>query len=253
MFILAVIDSPEQRHQLHQILAPQKFQMDFAGSEEDLVELCRQMEPDALLMRSEYTEVSAKYILKHLPSNASEVLPEKVIILTESGAEDYDFQAAHGIHAQCIHLAHLIPCLLGEPIPEDAESSSAGSLPQKKILHISDDRLLRKVVADIISRQTSYHLESAVNGEEGIKLYTTFQPDLILTDWDLPDIDGIELCRRIKMEQHDETVRIALFSSMSDEQLIEAAYQAHAKAYILKPVKPELLLSKIVKMLEGTS
>ncbi len=252
MFILAVIDLQEQRHDLQKRIAPEKFQIDFAGSEDNLLELCRQTEPDALVMRSEYAEVSARYILKHLPAGANEILPEKIIILSDTSDEDYDLQPAQGIHAQLIRPAHLISCLLGEPPPDESDPAPDAFSP-KKILHISDDRLLRRIVEDIIRRQTAYILESAASGQEGMKLHDTFHPDLILTDWDLPDIDGIELCRRIKVDQHDEHVRIALFSSMSDEHLIEAAYRAHAKAYIIKPVKPDLLLNKIVKMIEGTS
>lgn len=250
MFIFAVIDSPEQRRELKNTLSQQRLQIDFAASEEDLAELCRQMDPDVLLMCAEYTEVSAKYILKHLHSDAPDVIPEKIIILTETGAEDFDYQIAPGIHAQFLRPAHLIPCLLGETLTYEDDPFAAPVL-QKKILHISDDRLLRKIVADMIHSKTPYILESAANGEEGLKLLASFHPDLILTDWDLPDIDGIELCRRIKTDPHNDGVNIALFSSMTDEHLIEAAYKAHAKAYIIKPVKPEMLLNKIVKIIGG--
>ncbi len=250
MFILAVIDSTEQRRELRQTLSRQEFQIDFAGSDEDLAELCRQMEPDALLMCAEYSEVNAKYILKHLSPEAVDIMPEKILVLTERGPEDYNYQTAHGICAQFVYPSHMIPCLLGEAISLEEEPLTV-SAPCKKILHISDDRLLRKIVADMIRKQTAYALESATNGEEGLHLHDTFKPDLILTDWDLPDIDGIELCRRIKVDQHDEAVTIALFSSMTDEHLIESAYKAHAKAYILKPVKPDLLLNKIRRLLEA--
>lgn len=249
MFILAIIDSPEQRRDIRQALPSPDLQVDFAGSDEDLAELCRQTEPDLLLMRSQYAEVSAKYILKHLPAGADETLPEKIIVLAEPGEENFDFLVTPSIHAQWIRPAQLPACLRGEPVSDEPEAEPPTD--PKRILHITDDRLLRKIVADLIHTQTSYALASAANGEEGMKLHDSFKPNLILTDWDLPDIDGIELCRRIKVDQKDNGVVIALFSSMTDEHLIEAAYKAHAKAYILKPVKPDLLLHKIVKMMDG--
>lgn len=248
MFILAVIDTPEQRQEIQNLLASQKFQIDFAGSEEDLGDLCRQTEPDALLMYSQYADVSAKYILKHLPTEAYDNLPERIIVLAASGEENFDYLVTPGVHAQWIRPTHVLPCLLGEAISEEPESPETTVAP-KRILHITDDKLLRKIIADLIRRQTPYTLESAATGEEGLKLHQSFQPNLILTDWDLPDIDGIELCRRIKVDLNDHQVIIALFSSMTDEHLIESAYKAHAKAYILKPVKPDLLLHKIEKML----
>lgn len=251
MFILAVIDSSEQRHEIRNSLAALELQIDFAGSEENLGELCKQTEPDVLLMCSQYADVSAKYILKHLSEETFDSLPEKIIVLAESGEENFDFLVTPGIHAQWIRPAHLVSILLGETISEEVEPSPSSDTP-KRILHITDDRLLRRIVADLIQRQTPYILESAATGEEGMKLHKTFKPNLILTDWDLPDIDGIELCRQIKVDQGDSNVTIALFSSMSDEHLIEEAYKAHAKAYIIKPVNPELLLHKIVRMMDAS-
>ncbi len=249
MFILAVIDSPEQKHEILQALSTENFQIDFAGPEEDLSTLCRQTEPDVLLMRSQYEDVSAKYILKHLSAQAEDCLPEKIIVLAKPGEENFDFLVTPGIQAQWIRPSQLLSCLNGETLSD--EEPLHDSAP-KRILHISDDRLLRKIVADMILKKTPYALQSASTGAEGLSLHETFKPDLILTDWDLPDIDGIELCHRIKVDLGDGGVTIALFSSMTDEHLIEAAYKAHAKAYIMKPVNPEQLLHKIVRMIEVT-
>lgn len=250
MFILAVIDSSEQKLEIRKILTSQEMQIDFIDSEDDLAELCRQTEPDVLLMRSQYADVSAKYILKHLSPDAFDSLPEKIIVLAEPGEENFDFLVTPGIQAQWIRPANLIHKLLSDTIDDETETEPDRDAP-KRILHITDDRLLQRIVADLIHLQTPYELETASTGEEGMRLHGTFVPHLILTDWDLPDIDGIELCRRIKVDQKDNSVIIALFSSMTDEHLIAAAYKAHAKAYIVKPVKPDLLLHKIVKMLDA--
>ncbi len=250
MFILAVIDASERKQEIRLALAAQEFQIDFAGSEEDLAELCKQTEPDVLLMCSQYADVSAKYILKHVSADAVDSLPERILVLAEPGEENFDFLVTPGIHAQWIKPTQLLPCLRGETLSDEDEPPTVQD-PPKRILHITDDRLLRRIVSDLIQRQTSYILESASTGEAGLKLHETFKPNLILTDWDLPDIDGIELCRRIKVDQGDTQVTIALFSSMTDEHLIEAAYKAHAKAYILKPVNPDQLLHRIVKMMDA--
>lgn len=252
MFVLAVIDSPEERQEILRALATQNFQIDFVGPEEDIAALCQQTEPDVLLMRSQYADVSAKYLLKHFSQDAYDSLPEKIVVLAEPGEENFDFLVMPGIQAQWIRPANLLSWLLGETSFDESDPLPVAD-PPKRILHISDDRLLRRIVADLVRRQTSYHLESAATGQEGLQLHQTFKPNLILTDWDLPDIDGIELCHRIKVELGDRNVIIALFSSMTDELLIEAAYKAHAKAYILKPVNPDLLLHKIVKMMDGAS
>lgn len=250
MFILAVIDTTDQRSGILKALPAENYQIDFAGSEEDLMELCRQMEPDVLLMQSQYEDVSAKYMLKRLSAQTDDFLPERIIVLAAPGEENFDYLVTPGIQARWIRPAQLLPCLQGETLAEEADLSD--TTPPKRILHISDDRLLRRIVADLVTRNTPYELASASTGAEGLDLHGTFRPHLILTDWDLPDIDGIELCHRIKVDLGDHGVTIALFSSMTDEHLIEAAYKAHAKAYIRKPVNPELLLHKIIRMIEVT-
>lgn len=250
MYVLAIIDTNADRRNLKQLLENAGVQVDFAGSEEDFVALCRQTEPDTLLFKSHYDDVSARFLLKHLSPDDRDVIPERILVLSTPDEGYSEQQISSGISAHWIMPELLLKYLSGD-VSELSALGDSEELPSKKVLHISDDRLIRRIVSDMIASKTSYELKSAPNGREGLALYQDFKPHLILTDWDLPDIDGIELCRHIKTELMDTHVVIALFSSMTDEHLIEEAYKAHAKAYILKPVKPELLLSKIIKMVES--
>lgn len=247
MFILAIVDTATQRSNVQNLLSASEFQVDFADPEDRLTELCDQTDPDALLLMDRYADVSARFILKHLPPGSADSLPEKILILGETEGPSHELDVSPGIHALWVPPSELRTQLLG--LPPDAPASESDVPAQRRILHITDDRLLRRIVADLIHNRTPYGLESAATGEEGLRLQETYHPDLILTDWDLPDIDGIELCRRIKVDQQDSHVTIALFSSMTDEHLIEAAYKAHARAYIIKPVQPELLLHKIERLM----
>lgn len=245
MFIMAVIDSAEEQQLLRRLLASAGHQTDFVGSEDDLCAYCRQTEPDALLLRSRYADVSARFLLKQLQAEGSDALPETVLVLAEPQEAGQEFAVSSGVLARWVSQDRLVACLAGERPDAPAEEAAE----PKRILHISDDRLLRRIISDLIARNTAYALTSASDGRTGLAAYEDCHPDLILTDWDLPDTDGITLCRHIKLELNDDAVAVALFSSMTDEHLIEAAYAAKAKAYILKPVTPDKLLGKINRLM----
>jgi len=246
MFILAVIDAAQEQQHIARLLAAEGHQVDFITSGEDIAGLCRQTEPDALVMAARYADVTARFLLKQLYAGAADALPERILVVAEPAEAGADLTLSPGLTARWVRPQNL-PAALGDPAWEEPEAEAG----PKRILHISDDRLLQRIIRDLIRQKTPYSLFSASDGAEGLTAYQDFHPHLILTDWDLPDTDGIALCRRIKVDLKDSAVAVVLFSSMTDEKLIESAYEAHAKAYIQKPVRPELLLNKINRILEA--
>lgn len=244
MFILSILDHTAERQALEERLKGQPdIHLDFANSDESLPDICRQTEPDVLILNGHYDEVSARYLIRHLQGESTSILPERILILSDNPGAETALELPTGVQGFWISMSQL-PKALSEDFTDEPQAQTPS------ILHITDDRFLQKVISDLIHRETSYNLLSASSGLQGLEIYRSDHPDLILTDWDLPDIDGIELCRRIKVEYADTRTEVALFSSFADEHLIEEAYRVHAKAYIVKPVKPELLLRKIKRILD---
>jgi len=247
MFVLAVLDSTDQRKNIQKRLSVVSgLHLDFALSDEDLSELCLQTEPDVLIFAAHYEDVSAKFLVHHLQGESQTALPERILIVSETPETEERFKFPSSVQGWWIR-ENQLPAALTEDLSLSEPEETASLL---RILHISDDRLLQKVISDLIHKQTRYVLETASNGNQGLDIYQSFHPNLVLTDWDLPDIDGIEICRRIKMDFNDSKTCVAIFSSFTDEHLIEEAYKVHAKAYIVKPVAPDLFIQKIRKLLE---
>ena len=113
----------------------------------------------------------------------------------------------------------------------------------KTILIIDDDGDLRGALAEQISALPDYAVEQAATGESGVALALRLMPDLILLDVDLPDIDGREVCRRLRQGGVSSPV-IMLTAAVEDSDAIQGL-DAGANDYVTKPFRFAVLLARI--------
>jgi DNA-binding NarL/FixJ family response regulator len=92
---------------------------------------------------------------------------------------------------------------------------------------------------------------SAAGGEEAVAIAAAEQPDVVLMDLEMPDIDGIEATRRIR-ESHPE-VNVVLLTAFSDRERILAAIDAGAVGYLLKDAEPDELVRGLEAAARGES
>jgi len=88
-------------------------------------------------------------------------------------------------------------------------------------------------------------LGEANTGEEGFQLLQTTQPDVAIMDIGLPDVDGIELTKRIKASLTLQTIKILILTLQNEETSVLKAFQAGANSYCMKNIRPDLLLEAI--------
>ena len=88
-------------------------------------------------------------------------------------------------------------------------------------------------------------LGDANTGEEGVQLLQTTQPDVAIMDIGLPDVDGIELTKRIKASPQLQTTKILILTLQNEETAVLEAFQAGANSYCMKNIRPDLLLEAI--------
>ncbi len=94
----------------------------------------------------------------------------------------------------------------------------------------------------------------AATGTEGLKLVETHQPDVAIVDIGLPDIDGIEITRRIKEQPADDRkTRVLILTLRDNEQIVLAAFGAGADSYCMKDVSSNNLIEAIQVTHEGNS
>lgn len=116
----------------------------------------------------------------------------------------------------------------------------------KRILCVEDNPQNMRLVRKILTHQ-GYDVLEAENGLLGVEIALNQQPDVILMDVNLPDIDGLEATRRIKLTApHLSIVALTANAMFGDE---ERCLAAGCDGYISKPVSKALLLDKMLQIL----
>ena len=113
----------------------------------------------------------------------------------------------------------------------------------KKLLIVEDDEALLKILQLLL--ENSYDLILAMNGKQGLELATSQRPDLILMDIMMPEIDGLEVLRRLKDDPKMATIPVILLTARVGDENIYGGYQLGADYYIPKPFTNAQLLNGI--------
>lgn len=110
-----------------------------------------------------------------------------------------------------------------------------------RIMIVDDHAIVREGLFTLLSEEPSLQVVGqATNGVEAVALAATLEPDVVLMDLVMPDIDGIEATKRIRAKQ--PATQVLVLTTFADDQHVRAAIQAGAVGYLLKDVlKPELL------------
>jgi CheY-like chemotaxis protein len=116
----------------------------------------------------------------------------------------------------------------------------------RKVLVVDDMETNREVLADLLSR-TGFDVRLAASGEEAIQMHNSWKPDLIFTDLRMPDIDGLEVIRRLRA-MGSQTVLVGLTASNLSKSK-EAVMDAGGNDLMFKPYRDKELLEKISSLL----
>ncbi|MBL8549910.1 MAG: response regulator transcription factor [Hyphomonadaceae bacterium] len=119
-------------------------------------------------------------------------------------------------------------------------------MPARKatILLIDDDEELRTELSEQLSQEEGFEAVAAADAKEGLALAAQAKPALILLDVHLPDLDGVELCRRLRAEGQKAPI-ILLTGAAREESDQVHGLDAGANDYVLKPFKFSVLLARI--------
>lgn len=116
-----------------------------------------------------------------------------------------------------------------------------GSRP--RVLIVEDEAAQRDVLAYNLKAE-GFAVEKAENGDEAIQLIEEDLPDLVLLDWMLPGVSGIEICRRLKMRRDTRDVPIIMLSARSEEVDRVRGLEIGADDYVIKPYSVAELMAR---------
>lgn len=118
-----------------------------------------------------------------------------------------------------------------------------------KILLVDDEPDILEFVGYNLQKE-GFEIETAENGLEGLKKAKKFKPNLILLDVMMPEMDGMEMCAELRKLDSFKDTLIVFLSARAEDFSQLAGYEAGGNDYILKPIKPKVLVSKLNALLK---
>ena len=120
-----------------------------------------------------------------------------------------------------------------------------------RVLIVDDAMFMRMMLKDILSKNGYEVVGEAANGKEAIDKYIELRPDLVLLDITMPEMDGIEALKKIKMIE--PKAKIIMCSAMGQQNMVIEAIQNGAIDFIVKPFQQNRVLESLEKLKELTS
>ena len=130
-------------------------------------------------------------------------------------------------------------------IPTDALESG-----KRKVLIVDDDQELVELMSDAFVRDGRFDIKTANNGFDAGMLVKEFRPDLVVLDIMLPDINGKEVCQRVRGDKTLEQVKIICISGMVEQDKVNDLKAAGADDFMQKPFAVEKLLDRACDLLD---
>ncbi len=120
----------------------------------------------------------------------------------------------------------------------------------KRILVVEDDNSLSVLLRLIMKvQQDDWEVGSASTGVEALAQVEKFRPDLILLDIMMPEMDGLEVARRLKGDERHKDQKIVILSALSDSETRRKAMEAGVVEYWTKPISPDELRDGMLRVL----
>ena len=130
-------------------------------------------------------------------------------------------------------------------IPTDALESG-----KRKLLIVDDDQELVELMVDCFARDGRFEIRTANNGFDAGMLVKEFRPDLVVLDIMLPDINGKEVCQRVRADNTLDQVKVICISGMVEMDKVADLRAAGADDFLQKPFTVDKLLDRCCDLLE---
>lgn len=131
------------------------------------------------------------------------------------------------------------------PAPTDREDlHRPRTLHPCRILIVDDDVLVRSRVSALL-RASDYEVEVASSGEDALRVLSAKHCHIVLTDWEMPDMDGLALCRCVRVSEEDGYVYVMMLSVHDSKADMMASFAAGADDYLVKGAPINEILARL--------
>lgn len=122
-------------------------------------------------------------------------------------------------------------------------------MPEVKILAVDDSPTMRRIIVNTLKRAGYNTVIEATDGKDALAKAKIERPGFIITDWNMPEMDGLTFVTRLREDDQFKRLPILMVTTRSGRSDILDAMKAGATNYIVKPFTPNTLIDKIDQML----
>lgn len=135
-----------------------------------------------------------------------------------------------------------------EPREQQTVNSDRSLTSTSLILVVDDDRATRMLLK-LAMEEEGYRVLEAKDGEQCLAAFTRWQPDIVLLDAIMPEMDGFTCCERLRELPGSENTPILIITALDDQDSIDRAFSAGATDYITKPIYWAVLAQRVKRLL----
>jgi two-component system chemotaxis response regulator CheY len=117
-----------------------------------------------------------------------------------------------------------------------------------RVLLVDDSKTIRRIERGILEQLGYTEIEEACDGQDALSRVTAFEPTLILLDWNMPNMDGIEFLTAFR--QKDATTPVIMVTTESEKSRVIEAVRAGVNNYVVKPFTLDILQQRIKETLD---
>lgn len=122
-----------------------------------------------------------------------------------------------------------------------------------KFLVVDDSPTMRRIVCNALKEIGYSDLVEAGDGEEALEQFAAAQPEFVITDWNMPNMNGLDLTKSIRADPANGDLPILMITTRGMKEDVLAAMQARVNNYVVKPFTPQVLREKIDLVLKAVA
>ena len=119
-----------------------------------------------------------------------------------------------------------------------------------RIMLIDDSKTMRNIQKSVLAQLGYTDTEEACDGQDALSKVGAFKPDLLLVDWNMPNMDGLSFVKTFR--QQDKTTPMIMVTTEAEKSRVIEAIKAGVNNYVVKPFTPDLLSQRINETLSKT-
>jgi diguanylate cyclase (GGDEF)-like protein len=113
-----------------------------------------------------------------------------------------------------------------------------------RVLVVDDDNSLRAMLKALL-HQSGHEVFEATNGQQGFEMALDLRPHLMVVDWMMPQMDGIELTRALRQTKIGRSIYVLILTGLEDDEKLVEAFEAGVDDFMTKPLKPRVLAARL--------